>query len=272
MDFAVAIANWIEIGRMDDWARREAPMQRLDARAKLVVTLVFVVVVTSFPRHAVSALTPLLFYPLALTAGGHLPVGPLFRKLLVAAPFALVVALAAPVVERGTVLVVGPLALSGGWLSCASILLRFVLTVWAVLALVACTGIHPLGAGMERLGVPRLFVVQLLFLYRYLFVLADEGSRMVRSVALRAGTRRALSLRVYGALVGQLLLRALDRAERVHRAMVARGFDGEIRVWRRTLFRAADWLFIGGCLAGFAAARVWNLAEGLGRWLTGGAA
>jgi cobalt/nickel transport system permease protein len=112
-----------------------------------------------------------------------------------------------------------------------------VLTVGAALILVACTGMYRLGAGLERLGVPQLFVTQLLFLYRYLFVVADEGSRMVRSVRLRSAGAEGLSLRVYGSLVGHLLLRSMDRAERVHRAMVARGFDGEVRTLEPGRFR-----------------------------------
>ena len=90
---------------------------------------------------------------------------------------------------------------------------------------------------------------------------------MLRSVELRAHGIRTLRLRVYGPLVGHLLLRSMDRAERVYRAMVMRGFDGEIRVLRRTAFRTGDWMFVGGCLCFFAAARYWNLADALGRLL-----
>ncbi len=148
--------------------------------------------------------------------------------------------------------------------------MRFVLTVSAALVLVACTGMYRLAAALERLGVPQVFVMQLLFLYRYLFVVADEGARMRRAVALRAGGRRAMSLRVYGSLVGRLLMRSMDRAQRVHRAMLARGFDGEVRLGARSRVRAADWAFLAGWAAWFAAARTWNLAALVGRLAAGG--
>jgi cobalt/nickel transport system permease protein len=113
-----------------------------------------------------------------------------------------------------------------------------------------------------------VFVVQLLFLYRYLFVVGDEGGKMFRSVELRSEKARPLGLRTYGSLIGTLLLRSMDRAERVYRAMVARGFDGEIRVLQRSSFRWTDSVFICGWLAFFIAARVWNLADGMGLLLT----
>jgi cobalt/nickel transport system permease protein len=264
----MGIADWIEIGRMDELGRMDTPVHRVDARAKAVVTLVFIAVVMSFPRHEVSALTPFLLFPVALVALGRIPARHILKKILIAAPFALVVGIFNPFMDRQPFAAIGPFTITGGWVSFVSIMLRFVLTVGAALALVACTGMNRLGAGLGRLGVPRVFVVQLLFLYRYLFVVADEGGKMFRSVELRSEKARPLRLRVYGSLIGNLLLRSMDRAERVYRAMVARGFDGEIRVMRQSSFRCTDWGFVCGWLALFIAARLWNLADGLGLLLT----
>jgi cobalt/nickel transport system permease protein len=91
---------------------------------------------------------------------------------------------------------------------------------------------------------------------------------MFRSVELRSERSHPLTLRTYGSLIGSLLLRSMERAERVYRAMVSRGFDGEIRLLKRSSFRWTDALFIGVWLAYFIAARVWNLADGMGLLLT----
>jgi cobalt/nickel transport system permease protein len=260
----MGLAEWLEIGRLDELGRMDTPAHRLDARAKAIVTLAFIVVVMSFPRHEVSALTPFLLYPAAFLALGRIPVRHVLKKILIAAPFALVVGLFNPLLDRQPLVALGPLTVSGGWVSFASLLVRFVLTVGAALALVACTGLHRLGAGLAQLGVPRVFVVQLLFLYRYLFVVADEGGKMLRAVDLRSEGKRSVRFRVYGSLVGNLLLRSIDRAERVYRAMVSRGFDGEVRVLQRSAFRWPDLGFVCGWLAFFAVARVCNLADSLG--------
>lgn len=265
----MGIARWIELGSMDELGRMDTPVHRLDARAKAVVTLAYIAVLMSFDRYQLSALTPFALFPLAMLSMGQLPVRPLARKIAVAAPFAILVGLFNPWLDREPVATVGPWVISGGWLSFASILVRFTLTVGAALILVATTGMYRLGAGLERLGLPQLFVTQLLFLYRYLFVVADEGGRMVRSVRLRSAGSEALSLRVYGSLVGHLLLRSMDRADRVHRAMVARGFDGEVRTLDPGRFRWTETIFVIGWLSFFAVARWWNIAELSGRWLAG---
>jgi len=256
--------NYIEIGRMDELGRMDSPLHRLDARAKGLATLVFLLVVMSFGRYEVSALMPLFVYPFALVAWGNLPAGFLLRKVALAAPFALFVGLFNPFLDRETLGQIGSHPISGGMFSFASILLRFVLTVSAGLILLASTGIHRLCAGAAQLGLPRVFVVQLLFLYRYFFVIGEEGLRMVRSVEMRSSGSRSLGLRIYGTLIGHLLLRSIDRAHRIYRAMISRGFDGEVRVMGSTATCWKDVVFVAGWSAFFVAARVWNLSEIVG--------
>lgn len=265
----MSIADWIQIGRMDELGRMNTPVHRLDARAKALVTLAFIGMVMSFPRYEISALTPFLLYPIVLISVGRIPARNILKAILLAAPFAVIVGMFNPLIDRKPVAAIGPFVITGGWLSFTSIMLRFLLTVGAALALVACTGMNRLCAGLEQLRVPRVFVVQLLFVYRYLFVVADEGVKLMRGVELRSAGANSLRFRVYGSLIGHLLLRCMDRAQRVHRAMLARGFDGEIRVLIPSVFRSMDWSFVAGWTGFFLAARVWNLAAGLGRLLAG---
>lgn len=260
----MSLTQWIEVGRMDEFSRQDTPAHRIDARVKAVTTIVFIIIVMSFPRYEVSALMPFLFYPLALMLLGRIPLGLIFRKILIAAPFAFVIGIFNPFFDRQAAVVIGPFIISGGWLSFTSIILRFVLTAGAALTLVACTGMYRLCAGLERIGLPRVFVVQLLLLYRYLFVVTDEGSRMMRSLELRSAGWSSLRLRVYGALAGHLLLRSMARAERVYRAMVSRGFSGEINVMRPASLQRTDWAFLIGWMVFLVAARMWNFAGWMG--------
>ena len=81
-------------------------------------------------------------------------------------------------------------------------------------------------------------VTQLLLLYRYIFVLGDEARRMAQARRLRSFGRRGMGWRVYGQMLGQLLLRTFARAQRIYLAMKARGFDGNVRIARRLHFGA----------------------------------
>ena len=266
----MSFGRYIEVGKMDELGRMDSPMHRLDARVKALTTIAFIVTVMSFSRYEVSALMPFFIYPFTLMAVGRIPPGFILRKLLIASPFALAVGICNPYLDPQVMGSLGSHGISGGWMSFASIALRFSLTVSAALTLVACTGIHRLCAGLERMGLPRVFAVQLCLLYRYLFVIADEGLRMIRGVEMRSMGRRSLSFATYVSLVGHLLLRAMDRAQRVYQAMVSRGFAGQFRVLRPTAVCWKDVAFLAGWVGFFAAARTWNMAGELGRILTGG--
>ena len=98
-------------------------------------------------------------------------------------------------------------------------------------------------------------MTQLLLVYRYAFVLVDEAARMATARRLRAPDQPRPGLSVYTAMVGHLLVRAVDRAQRVHRAMIARGFDGEVLPTRALRWRAADTVFVVGWCAWFALVR-----------------
>lgn len=258
-----------EIGRLDRLAELDTPVHRLDPRAKLIVTLGFVVAVVSFNRYAISALLPLLLYPVYLVGAGRLPVGYLLRKLLIATPFVLFVGIFNPVFDRAPLVEIGGVAISAGWISFVSILLRFCLTVSAALALIGVTGFATVCMALGRMGLPRAFSVQLLFLYRYLFVLTEEGLRMTRARSLRSFKGRGMGVAVYGSMLGQLLLRTMDRAQRIHQAMLCRGFDGELRLSRRLAINARDIVFVAGWLGYFALVRSVNLPQLLGRFVEG---
>ncbi len=266
----MSFGRYIEVGRLDELGRLDSPVHRLDARVKALTTTVFIVIVMSFPRYELSALMPFFLFPFVILSAGNIPPGYLLRKLLVAAPFALAVGIFNPLLDRQTMLTLGSHSVSGGWVSFGSIVVRFILTVSAGLTLIACTGIHRLCAGLERLGLPRVFAVQLLLLYRYLFVITDEGLRMARGVEMRQMGRRTMRFGTYVSLIGHLLLRSMDRAQRVYQAMVARGFTGQERTLHPTALHTRDLAFLVLWSCFFGAARRWNLAQGLGRMMTGG--
>lgn len=260
----------LDLGTLDRMGLSDSPIHRLDPRAKLLVTFAFLLAVVSHDKYAVSALTPFFLYPAVLLALSCVPVTFLLCRLLWAAPFAVLLGAFNPLIDHAPLLTLGGLDISGGWVSFASILLRFALVVSALVLLVATTGVPALAHAAQRLGMPRAFVVQLLMLYRYLFVLAGEAGRMARAHRLRAGDRRAAAWRVFARMAGQLLLRALDRADRIHRAMLCRVFDGRVPMLDTLRFRPQDWGFLLGWLALFAFLRGFEPARLLGSLILGG--
>ena len=259
----------LDFKRLDLLATGDSAIHRLDARAKVLVTLVFIVSVISFNRYELTPLLPFFIFPLVMVAQGNLPPGYMLQKVAVVIPFALFVGIMNPLFDREIMWQAGSIGISGGWISCISIIVRAVLTVGAALVLVGVSGFPAICRALERLGVPQAFAVQLHFLYRYIFVLTDEGSRAARARELRSFGTSSLSMKSYSSLLSHLLLKTWQRAERIHMAMLARGFNGEFHARQHAHFGRAEFLYLFGWSSLFLAMRLGNPSQRIGSYITG---
>jgi cobalt/nickel transport system permease protein len=222
---------------LDRVAAIASPVHRLDPRVKAVLTLAFVIAVVRTGPADVAKLPAYALAWLGAALAARVPLRFAFRRALTALPFLAFIALFTPFLRGRTPLAsfaAGPIAITlyrEPVLLTVTILAKALLSVLAVALLVSTTRFHRLIAGLERLLLPRALCLTLVFLHRYLFVLLEEATAMKRARDARHVGRLGLRLgvRSAGAMVGALLVRTLERAERVAAAMRARGFDGEIR-------------------------------------------
>ncbi|HET6429240.1 MAG TPA: cobalt ECF transporter T component CbiQ [Phycisphaerae bacterium] len=239
---------------IDRFAQGDSPVHRLDARAKLLAVVAYTVVLVSFDRYAVAVLVPLAVAPAAMLWFGRVPLWFALRRVLLLSPLIAMVCLLSPLYDRGLhEIAFGPwhFTASGGWLTAASIAVKFTLGVLALTALTCTTPFALLLEAMRRLAMPRLLVTQLGFLYRYLFVLIDEAMRAGRGRDFRGARRAPMGRRLaaVGGIVGSLFLRSVERSERIYLAMQTRGYRGEPHSLTRLRFGAADGLFLAGVAA-----------------------
>jgi cobalt/nickel transport system permease protein len=258
----------LDFKRLDRLSTGDTALHRLDPRAKVVVTLVFIISVVSFGKYEISAMVPFFLFPVTMTALGDLPASYILKKIALLSPFALIVGIFNPLFDRQVLVQMGPLGISGGWISFVSIALRAVLTVGIALIMVGVTGFSAGCNALERMGMPKAFVVQLLFLYRYIFVLTEEGARTARARELRTFGGKGMEMKAYASLVGNLLLRTWERAERVYRAMLCRGFNGEFHLRRSFRFGVREAVFSIGWTSLFIFFRLVNVPLFLGSLLT----
>ena len=246
-------------------------MHRLDSRAKLVVALVFILCVTSFPKYTVSSLIPFFLVPLAFVTLGNVPARPILRLILIASPFAIVVGLFNPFLDRSPMGSIAGICITGGMLSFASILLRFTLSLGIVLALIATTSLPGLLHGLVRMGVPRAFAAQVQMLYRYLFLLVEEGRQLHWARLLRDSKHRFASPRLAKSMLASLLWRTWERAERIYESMKVRGFTGDFPSLQRHSFSVSDAIFVTGVSAMCVFARVFSIPQWIGALMMNGA-
>lgn len=243
----------------DDVAKKKTRIHDIHPLAKLLTTVVYLFMIVSFGKYDIGSLLVFVFYPVVIISLAEIPVIPILKRVLLAAPFVIGVGLFNPIFDREIITVLFGIPISGGWVSFISLLLKCSLTVLGALLLLATTGMESIASAIRRLFVPRIFVLQLLLTYRYIGVLLEEATSIWNAYMLRAPGQKGISYKAWGPLAGQLLIRTFDRAQRVYQAMVLRGFDGEYNTGSERKLGLKDYLYLVSWVAFFVIARYFNL-------------
>ena len=241
---------------IDKYSDLDSFIHQLDPRTRTLATLAFVLAVMATPP---TAWLPFVLYAslmIGLILMAKLPLVYALKRSAVILPFVLMIAIFVPFLGHGEV--AG--SYNVGWWRVSvthdglvvlwNVIAKSWLSALALILLSSTTRFSDLLKGLERLGVPRVMIMILAFMYRYIFVLADEVMRMQRARDSRNGfeTRpfggsQLWQVRTVGNMIGTLFIRSYERAERVYGAMVARGFDGQVRTLNNLCFRRADLSF-----------------------------
>ena len=114
---------------MNGLSRGNTFIGHMDPRAMLITAMAFIVVVTSFGKYDILGLMPLVIYPVSLMALGNVSFRSIGKKLLYVSPFAIVIGIFNPLFDNQVLVQIGHVNISGGWVSFAAIMIKFVLTV-----------------------------------------------------------------------------------------------------------------------------------------------
>ncbi len=205
--------------------------------------MTFVLAVVSVPSEAHLALGGLLVVAVALLVATRVPARHLLPRLAVETPFA-VFALVLPFVAVGPRTAVGPFSVSSAGLTAAvALLLKGTTGVVAAVAFAVTTRPRDLVRALQHLRVPDPLVLIASFMVRYVDVVADQMRRMKVARASRGFDGRSLrAWPVLAAGTGALFIRSYERGERVHLAMVSRGWTGRMPVTAPLTASARQWV------------------------------
>ncbi len=219
-DFTKSMLNLNEIEQL---ARRKGVVNQMSPVVKILVTLFYIVTVSSVGKYQLSWLFYLAVYPLIMVPLIDIPLRTFISKLMIPAIFSIALGLANPFFDREVILVLGKVTVTGGVLSMGVLFLKAVLSLSATLMLVATTSVMEIGEGMARLHIPKKLVMLLLLMYRYINVLLEETGKTMDAYRLRSGEKR-IHISTWGSLVGQIIIRSYNRANEIYNAMRLRGY------------------------------------------------
>lgn len=209
-----------------DNAGNDMGNNRIHPFSRLLVTLCYILVVVSFHKYDFIGLASMILYILVQCIWYEISICSMLRRIWPIVLLTGMVGIANPLFDRSPYFAVGNIAITGGMISMATLLLKGMLCVMSSYLMVIHTGIRQLCYSLRILHVPIEIITILLLLHRYLVVLLKETERMQQAYKLRAPGQRGLHFKVWGSFVGLLLIRSIDRAEEIYESMQLRGFHG----------------------------------------------
>jgi cobalt/nickel transport system permease protein len=219
----------VTVAHLAQTAEVETAVHRLAPQCKVAALLAFVLAVALVP-HGVAwpyAVDAVLLASVAIA--GRVSPGFLLTRLIVEIPFILFVLILPFAAGGDTVDVLGLNLSSAGLWTAFGITAKATLCVLATAVLSATTPAPEILVGLERLHAPRQLVAIAGFAIRYLQVVLDEFRRLQSARVARGDDPRWLwQARTAARCAGALAVRCFERGERVHRAMLARGFEGRM--------------------------------------------
>ncbi len=250
----------MHISFLDPYQDGRSYAHRLDSRIKLLLVTAFILTTALTPVAAWPVYVLLIAVVLAAEILSELGVLFYWKRALLALPFILAAlpvlfTIPGPELVRLSPPLPFDLAISGpGLARFVSIALKSLISVQMAILLASTTPFPEILMAMRALRLPRLLVAIIGLMWRYLFVIVDEAMRLMRAREARSGLGAAAAgrtggsipwrARVTGGMAGSLLLRSLERSDRIYNAMLARGYDGEARGLPAPPIGASGWLLL----------------------------
>jgi cobalt/nickel transport system permease protein len=246
----------IAFGPLGDLA---GPIHRLDARAKLIGLLTVTGVALSTPIGLWPVWIACAGVLVAVAAAARLPAAQLWRRARLVLPLVALVAVFVPFVRTGGgAHALGPLTVHDAGLAVfATTTAKALIGTFAAVVLGATTPFPAVLRGLEAMRAPRLLVLIAAFMYRYLGVITADVASMRAGLASRGyRPRTPLQAAPLGRAATALFLRTYGRGERIHLAMLARGYSGRMPEAAPLVLGRADVAFVAAVVLALVPLRV----------------
>ncbi len=218
-----------------------SPLRRIAPLPKVVFLAAFLILTVSLGRYDWMGAALFSFLPLLFSLVGGVSPWRIFIRMAAAWPFVLCAGIANCFFDRTPVEWLPGLTTTGGVVSLAVLIGKTTAAIGMTLLLAASTPMSEMTGALARLHVPRILILQLQFMFRYLGVLVEEARNASNAYFLRNPHRKRIPVRDWGALIGRLFLRTVQRANAVHAAMQCRLFRLDAPLPRCAAGGVAEW-------------------------------
>ncbi|WP_026651033.1 cobalt ECF transporter T component CbiQ [Butyrivibrio proteoclasticus] len=228
-----------ELNKIQDLQQRSQWMNILHPLGKLLLSVFYIIITVSFGKYDLVPLIIMSIYPIFGFILGELSFKDGLYRMRLILPLVLLVGIFNPFFDKNILFYIGGtaaetgaavqggFAVTGGMVSMVTLMLKGFYSALSAYILIATTSIDDICYALRCLHMPKMIVIVIMLIYRYFGVMGAEAERIITAYKLRAPSQKGIHYKAWGTLVGQWLLRSMDRAEDVYESMLLRGFKGD---------------------------------------------
>jgi cobalt/nickel transport system permease protein len=209
---------------------QETWMVKMNPICKVILTILFLVILMSFPKYEILGTAGMILYPSVLFAMEHTSIKKIVKTLGPIWLIFILFGLVNVVIDKEMISVPIIGRMPGGVASCITLVLKGILASAASFILVSTTKVEDICFSLQVMKVPKIICIQMMLMFRYLSVILKEAESMNEAYHLRAPGQKGIDRRAWGSFLGKLLIRSIDKAELIYESMMLRGFRGEFRL------------------------------------------
>jgi len=245
-----------EIDSLNTLQQRNQWMNKIHPLVKFALSIFYIIVTMSVGKYQLDKMLVLAIYPIFAYQLADLSIGHALERMKLILPLVLAVGIFNPFFDKIPVYEISGIVITSGMISMVTLMLKGIYTVLAAYLLIATTSIEEICYAMQLLHFPAILITVFLLIYRYIFIMGEEAERIMTAYQLRAPSQKGLNYKAWGPLVGQWLIRSMDRAGLVYDSMMLRGFKGTFATRRKYHVHSTSIIYFV----------VWVVALGVLRW------
>ncbi|MDF2678060.1 MAG: cobalt transporter, permease protein CbiQ [Bacillota bacterium] len=254
---------------LDEISQKNTFIHKLHPLVKLIVSIFYIIMTVSYGKYEIFSMMPLLIYLVLVFNLGDIPLKPILKRSLIVLPIVIGLGIFNPILDNKPIYIFHSISISRGWVSYLSLIIKSFLSVICALLLISTTSMDKLAKALQQLHIPKIIIMQLLFTYRYIYVLLEEFSNIWTAYSLRAPNQSGIHYKLWGPLLGQVLIRTYDRAERIYSAMKLRGYNTEFNNTENDKLILKDYIYLIFWIVFLLVVKFYNIPVLLGSIFTG---
>ncbi len=246
------------IKKIEENIEIDSYIHRLNPILKLIITVLYIVVVSSFSIYAIIALVPFIVFIYFVLLMSNLDVKDILKSFLVIEPFIIILAFFSAIFTYGHIYIFD-VAIHLSVIVFFSLIIKITLTMLSVIILMSTTKSSDVFNSFLYFRVSKIFVTVLFLTYRYIWVFLDEVRNTLTAYYLRGGNSKKVKFNEFIPMIGQIFIRSYDKGKNIYNAMLLRGYDVDKNYYNKNSLNKYEVISITTIFIGFLICRIYNV-------------